>query len=644
MKNNFRYDINGLRAYAVAFVVLFHFGIGGFSAGFIGVDIFFVISGFLMTKIIVTGLEKNNFSFLKFYLARANRIIPALVFLCVAIALIGWFTLTPHELRDYGKHAFASLGFLSNIQYYREAGYFDAASHEKLLLHTWSLSVEWQFYILLPIFLFLVYRISKNIKILKISYVALFIASLCLSIILTPKYPTAAFYLLPTRAWEMLAGGLIFLFFDKNNFTKKISYLLEISGFFLIIISVYLFSVNTSWPSYNALIPVLGSFLILLASNQNSILTNNKIAQFLGNSSYSIYLWHWPIVFYLAYLRKSDQVVYIALAIPLSIFLGWLSYRFIETTSKNLLSNKNIKSGYLLSIPYISIPAAIFLAFFIYEGVPSRLSPEIQRVVAQADNKNPLMSKCHIFSGLDLPECKHGTSDLGLIVIGDSHASAMMPAIVDSLPTNKSLIEWSYSGCPTVSGIRKINSPEIKCAEFLEIILKKKDKYKNIPILIVNRTNMLFHSSTSADPTTPLRYLEKPFGEFNDEYYSTMKNAYVETLCKFSENHDVYVTTPIPVFDFNVPKTMAHRLMTPGSFGEIQQDREKHLNLSRLSLEALETATKKCNVKVLDTTDYFCDEKYCYPDKNGIPLYYDGDHVSLTGGALLTPLFKKIFQ
>ncbi|MGJ8758480.1 acyltransferase family protein [Acinetobacter sp. HC8-3S] len=162
MNSNFRYDINGLRAYAVTLVVLFHFGIAGFSGGFIGVDIFFVISGFLMTQIIVSGLEKNSFSFIKFYISRANRIIPPLVVLSLIVGIIGWFTLTPQELKDYGKHASTSLGFISNIQYFRESGYFNTDSHEKLLLHTWSLSVEWQFYIILPIFLSIIHFLQKK--------------------------------------------------------------------------------------------------------------------------------------------------------------------------------------------------------------------------------------------------------------------------------------------------------------------------------------------------------------------------------------------------------------------------------------------------------------------------------------------------
>lgn len=178
-KSSFRIDINGMRAYAVILVVLFHFNILGFSAGFIGVDIFFVISGYLMTKIILDQIAQDRFSIWKFYLARGIRILPALLVLAVVVALVGWFLLIPEEYKTYGKHAASSVAFLSNIMYWRESSdYFSSASHEKILLHTWSLSVEWQFYIILPVLLLLIRKITKNNTGLKFSILIGFFVSL----------------------------------------------------------------------------------------------------------------------------------------------------------------------------------------------------------------------------------------------------------------------------------------------------------------------------------------------------------------------------------------------------------------------------------------------------------------------------------
>lgn len=298
----FRYDINGLRAYAVILVVLFHFQVFGFSAGFIGVDIFFVISGYLMTKIIIDQIMQEKFSIWKFYLARGIRILPALLLLTFMIALVGWFLLIPEEYKNYGKHAASSITFLSNFVYWRESSdYFSAAAHDKILLHTWSLSVEWQFYIILPIILLIIGKIKRNRNILNLAVLFGFIISLILSYKVSQFSPTTAFYMIPTRAWEMLAGGLVYAYFSKLVIANSFKSLVEFTGFGLILLSLFIFKTTTLWPSFNAVLPVLGSMLILISNSNNSVLTKPKVFQLTGNSSYSIYLWHWPIVFFITY-------------------------------------------------------------------------------------------------------------------------------------------------------------------------------------------------------------------------------------------------------------------------------------------------------------------------------------------------------
>ncbi|ENU10533.1 acyltransferase family protein [Acinetobacter calcoaceticus] len=645
MNNNFRYDINGLRAYAVILVVLFHFEVLGFAGGFIGVDIFFVISGLLMTKNIIYNLENKSFNIFKFYLFRANRIIPTLVFLCLTILLIGWFTLTPLELQNYLKHTISSLKFVSNIQYLEESGYFDTNSKEKILLHTWSLSVEWQFYILLPLLLVLLNKVSRSSNILKIFFIILFIVSFTLSILISKSNPSAAFYLLPTRAWEMLAGGLIFLLFKNlilSNLTKKI---IELTGFILIGISLTIFTGATLWPSYNAFLPVLGTFLILLANNNNSIFTNNKICQFLGNSSYSIYLWHWPIVFYLSYLEKENNIIYIISSIALSIFLGWISYKIIETPSKKWLSQKKIYSGYLITFTYLFISISIFYFLNLKNGLINRFPPNIQTIIQRGNERNPLFTKCQISSGVNIPECKYGNGNIKLIVIGDSHAEAMIPAIQKALPPESALIDWTYSGCPTVEKIKKVNSPDFKCGEVVSNFLQKTSQFPGTPILIVNRINVLFHGAKDGDSDMlhPIRYINRPFKAYNAEYEKTMKEAYINTLCKFSKNNEVYVTRPTPEFPVNVPKVLVHREIIKSST-PLTITREAHLKRSRLAWEAQDEAAEKCGIKILDITNFFCDQKICYSEKKGIPLYFDDDHLNIYGASQLTPLFKEVFK
>ena len=538
---NFRYDINGLRAYAVILVVLFHFGIIGFAAGFIGVDIFFVISGFLMTSIVIKSLDKGNFSLLKFYLARGIRIVPALFVVSTIVLILGWFLVLPTDYKALAKHTLSSINFFSNIVYWRESGYFDTDSHNKALLHTWSLSVEWQFYLVFPIIVALLYKIKKSRNFLLTFFILGTIISLILSIIITAKNPSAGFFLLPTRAWEMLAGGLIF-FIPKEKVPYKKP--LEFIGFFLIAISCYIFSTDTLWPSYNAILPVLGAFLILLAHQQNSIFTKGSVFQWLGNNSYSIYLWHWPIVFFLHYFYKNDDYIFITAGIILSIILGWLSYTYIENPTRKKLSNLSIVKAYFLWFLSISILSLISIMIFKFDGVKNRFSNEINNISNTINDINPRRDEClGKQDDSQLKKCTYGDGPLSLIVVGDSHASAMLNGVINALPNNTSLISFTISGCPTVKNLKKTNMPEYSCGERVKDIINdiKTNYSTDIPILVINRANAIFQGEPENDKSNqPIRYINTPSLVFDEEYYAQMRNAYVDTLKDLSASHKVY--------------------------------------------------------------------------------------------------------
>lgn len=644
MKRSFRYDINGLRAYAVALVVLFHFKVLGFSGGFIGVDIFFVISGFLMTKIIVSNFENESFNFLNFYISRANRIIPALAFLVLIVGITGWFTLLPQEFIEYAKHAISSLGFFSNIQYLREFGYFDSTAHEKLLLHTWSLSVEWQFYILLPILIWTIFKIFNSLKFLKIIYVLGFLFSLALSIYFSQKDVTAAFYLLSTRAWEMMSGGLIYLFFKNTSLSINNKKLLEIFGFGLIAISLLLFNNESSWPSYNAIIPVLGTFLILLSANNNSILTKNTIAQFLGNTSYSIYLWHWPIVFYLAYFEKSDNYIFIILAISLSVFLGWISYKYIENPTRKYLSNISILKAYLVTFSYVGFFICILLTIQLNNGFPIRLSDKTIKISNEEKNRNPRIYECHIASGVAIPQCKYGGDIIGAIVIGDSHAQSIIRSVEKSLPNKKLyVLDWTYASCPTIIHTKHTTSRLYQCDEVIKRFLEEKSKYKNVPIIITNRLNAYLEGDQLSKLEKPVIYSEVSFPQYNNFHKEMLTKNFVKTVCEITKTNPVFITTPIPEYYSNIPKTLAHQSMFSNNL-ELSIPLNIHQTRSKWSNKAINLAKNKCGAQILDVTPYFCDNQKCKATKDGQPFYYDDDHLSLYGADQLIPLFKTIFK
>jgi len=321
----FRKDINGLRAIAVIAVVLFHFNESWLPGGFAGVDVFFVISGFLMTSIIFNGIERKQFSTIQFYIARANRILPALAVLSIALLLFGWFFITPSDYTTLTKHVTSSLFFLSNVTYWSESGYFDIASHNKWLLHSWSLSVEWQFYIIYPLIL-VTMRKFMSLKSMKLTLLISTIVLFLFSIIATYLWPNPAYYLLPTRAWEMMLGGIAY----TSPFTIKDRHksYVQLTGLTLIIGAYLFISKDTPWPGYLAILPVLGAFLVIQSQHSTSVITNNFIFQKLGAWSYSIYLWHWPFVVAIYYF--SLEYFYVYLGILLSILFGSISYNLIE--------------------------------------------------------------------------------------------------------------------------------------------------------------------------------------------------------------------------------------------------------------------------------------------------------------------------
>lgn len=647
--NSFRQDINGLRAIAVIAVVLFHFNASWMPGGFAGVDVFFVISGFLMTGIIFRGIEQENFSILKFYVARANRIIPALAVLCLVLLVFGWFYLTPLEYKALGKHAASSVAFLSNIIYLRESGYFDAASHEKWLLHTWSLSVEWQFYILYPLVL-VAMRKFMSIKTMKSLLLVGTVSGFIFCVIATYKWPNPSYYLLPTRAWEMMLGGIAYLYpltLQENR--KK---LFEWTGLGLIIGSYFLISSENPWPGYLAIFPVLGSFLLIQANRNNSIVTNNFIFQKLGTWSYSIYLWHWPIVVAIYIFSLSELYTY--LGILLSVFLGFLSYQYIEKIKfRNNFSN--IFSYFKCKPIYISgILGVLGVLLFIKQDAitPFRLTTEDISIVEQ-QKRDPREPVCgNVVNGIS-PQCIYGNGPIKAIVIGDSHSQAQNVAIGNRASLNGgSILSFGLSGCPTIKNTYSISEnskiANYNCGKLVANAIKiVAQKYPNIPVIIINRNSqyLLGHNEKKDfQLSPPVNFIDKEFNKRDDFYKENIINHTVNTICEFSKNNPVYLTRPTPELRIDVPKSMFRSSFSNASSKHVKIMRNEYNQRQALAFNMQNIAIKRCGATVLDPIPYLCDNNFCYGDKNGIPLYFDDDHLSSYGATLISPIYDEVFR
>lgn len=330
--NNFRYDISFLRVLAVFSVVFFHFNIHGFNGGFVGVDIFFVISGYLMSQIILNGIDNEDFKILEFYKKRVIRIFPALLFMLIFFSLIVAFLL-PSQFYQFQNNAFSSTLFFSNIYYYLSSGYFDAASHYNFLLHTWSLSVEWQFYILYPIFLLFSKKLyQSNTIIFKSIFIFLIFLSLgCVLYFNLIGKNDFSFYMFITRAWEMMVGGLAFLY--QQSFQKiatKSKMVVVFVSLFSLLLFVYLVNGYTvMWPSLLTIIPVMVTGIII-AMNLELSWYRSRIVTYLGNISYSLYLYHWPLFVISHFLVLDIAFKHRLIFIVLSFLLAIISYELIE--------------------------------------------------------------------------------------------------------------------------------------------------------------------------------------------------------------------------------------------------------------------------------------------------------------------------
>ncbi|QIZ78345.1 acyltransferase family protein [Ferrimonas lipolytica] len=643
----FRYDINGLRAWAVISVVLFHFGVPLVDGGLVGVDVFFVISGFLMTGIIATALERKQFSLLKFYKARAKRIIPALFGLCITLLVVGSIWLPEIDYDQLKAHALSAMGFWSNFQFWQEAGYFDSASQGKWLLHTWSLSVEWQFYLLLPLLLMLAHRLWGNAGIKNLLIVGFF-GSLVLSSLAVKPWVEAGYYLLPTRAWEMLAGGLVWWFSVKMQLVPRHPKLMESAGFACIVVSIFLFDDADLWPSYNALLPIIGTMLVMSAQRQNSPFSANPVVQWLGSRSYSIYLWHWPVCVALFYADALQEPLFIVAGLTLSALLGHLSYRLIENGVR-LGSNK---TTFMLRAATFSAVLAVFLWGY-YQQASSNLTEQIELIAKERVNINPRRRECHAPLGLEHPLCQYGGDNIQAIVVGDSHASALTTAVEHALPTTgMGILGRTFSMCPTLFDVKVAKSrTELACGEFNQWLFGQTAAIdSDVPFVVINRGSYY----AFGDQQIGHDYYQRPVVYFSEKYetpteafLTEFEGKLVDSLCRMADERPVYTVRPIPEMPSHVPDTMSRALTLEMMFGTkpeaISIALEDYHQRHAFIWSAQDKAAQQCDVTILDPLPYLCADGHCAASQNGFPIYQDDDHLSESGNKILVPMFQKVF-
>jgi peptidoglycan/LPS O-acetylase OafA/YrhL len=450
----FRADVNGLRAIAILSVILYHYGFPGVTGGFVGVDIFFVISGFLLTSIAVSGIRNGTYRWQDFLLHRARRIVPALAVMLLGVLLLGAGNFLSADYDQLSKYARSSILFVSNISYYSNSGYFSPDAKTNMLLHTWSLSVEWQFYLLFA-FLCMVFWPKDGLlrkKLGKIAFWSVVIGSLAWALLKTPADPHATFYLLPARAWEFMVGSLVAVHGDSIRKRMNTS-MLGALGILLLGLSIFGFSAGDAFPGWRAMLPVLGS-AALIAAQRSKI--NEWLAtapfQFFGNISYSLYLWHWPVLVWAKYTLGNVTPLQSAGLLGIALALSVLSWRFVEKPTRRSLS------GFRVSTAYASaILIAITWSVLVHKehGFPTRLPDYLIQAAEAATLKNPHQEACfNDPSAMSHPDgCVEGNGNTppSIALWGDSHADQLQN-VVEQLLSGDRLLVLTYGGCPPLIG------------------------------------------------------------------------------------------------------------------------------------------------------------------------------------------------
>jgi len=469
---NYRADIDGLRAVAVLSVVIFHIGLSRFQGGFVGVDVFFVISGYLISSIILADISASRFTIVGFYERRIRRIFPALFAMLAASSVAAVIYLLPGELVDYAKSMLAATSSTSNVFFWRHSGYFDAPT-SKPLLHTWSLAVEEQFYLTFPLFMLLVRRLFPNR--LRTAVALLFITSLLTSCVVVKRSPDTAFYMPYTRAWELLLGTLLSLRVFPRLRSAALRNLFTLAGLGMILWSVLLYSEKTLFPGFSALLPCVGAAFIIWAGEAggsfvSSILSWRPIV-FVGLISYSLYLWHWPVIV----LRKmgmlgglsginlgpfsallSTHRLDMLIEVALSFVLAILSWKFVETPFRIgalRLSGRPLFSSAGGAIVILMGGASWMISA---QGFPGRYPDKALQVTTALDSHDEFLSMhtgtCFIttdyhFESYDYGACLHEDKEKrNYLLVGDSH-SAMLSSALGTELKDSNVMQASTADC-----------------------------------------------------------------------------------------------------------------------------------------------------------------------------------------------------
>ena len=666
--DSYRPEIDGLRAVAVLAVVLFHAGLG-LPGGFVGVDVFFVISGFLVTGIIAKSLRRGDFSIRSFYVRRIRRIFPAAAFATSAVLIAGYFFLLPSQYAPVGEAALAQNVFASNIYFWFDTGYFSRDVLTKPLLHFWSLAVEEQFYLLFPLVLCVGFRmfdadhskeasLDRRCERLAMFVLLLGVSSFVLSLYGTANHPSATFYLLPTRAWELMAGAWLALK-PVGPRSQRGCEVLSALGAATIATSVFVISKQSHFPGFVALLPVLGTAFVIAATTERSTWVGNALsvrpAVFVGLISYSLYLWHWPLMAFARTLVREPSRLTMACLVIASIVISAASWRWIEqpirrrklfATDRRLL----VASGFVWCALFVAASVIVRSG-----GIPNRFDSEERVLIQDAVwTGNTLASTTADVEADRIPMFgERDNVERPFLLWGDSHAMTWTDVVASaSKELGRPGFAALHGGVPPIPGLWRSGMPQGKA--FNKAVLDFIDRHEIKDVILVSRWSVYVAGYSASDPVFDGRRSDDVFLSDTAEASKSGEASLqamirgIESLAKGLEERGVrvWLIRQVPVQGSVVAENAVRNMLLGWDANPILAvDRESHRE-QQFILDRFYAAAESAigdNGGVLDPGDLFFDdagEGRVLVD--GRYLFRDDDHLSKSGAEKLRSLIDRI--
>jgi len=658
MSLDYRADIDGLRAVAVLAIVLFHLGVDSFGGGYVGVDIFFVISGYLITAIIVRELDAGEFSVARFYERRVRRILPALIVVLVFTLAVGAYLLPPEGLERLGESAVATSVFLSNVFFFAGAGYFDGPSELKPLLHTWSLAIEEQFYLLFPWLLFLIHRYRQRLR--SQVLIGLTITSFLACVAVTAVSDAAAFFLLPFRAWELLLGSLLALRLVVPLRRSLPRNALAVAGLAMILYSVFHFSPATRFPGAAAALPTVGTALLIYTGAADTTFINRLISArplvFFGLISYSLYLWHWPIVVYAKRLLVNDFAdAEIGILFLLSVLLATLSWKFVEAPFRVRTRLAPRKRLFTVATAVSLLVFAAATGFVVSEGLPQRDALMQVDETATAGPGWQHWKDCEEQGELDhaapaLCDIGAGSGSPAFMLWGDSHALALASAVnLAARERGVAGLIAVRTGCPPLLGVDRDNSRGRTCSTFNDAILRRLRESPEVDTVIVAArwTLAAIGERYKQESGGAVRLVDLAENATNDRGNAAIFERGLTRTFDALQNMGkrIVLVDSVPEIGFEVPSTHYVARLTGRDVNMmIAPDTTEFKTRTRPVAVVLDRVLAGREIVRIEPAAVLCATGRCEVVADGVPLYRDDNHLALKGNLLLVDSFAEVFS